>query len=474
MALGQNIPELARRLHRFFKSLKLTASVMAGLIMVYFLGLVLPQKWMFEGKEQYEQWLSESLLNWLLDLTGFTEIYTSPLTIILLGVFFINLLLVIDARIPLILKKSFIGGGPPRINAAAVKASERTVEIQGGVDAARVAHGLRGVSRRLGYGLMQGEAKGTFMALKHRFSPIGFLLFHLSFLLCLLGALTISYTRFSGKLTLTEGQSFKGDIKQFHRIIDTPKMLKALPELRLRLEEVHPTYEHDVPSSLEALLMVSDSGGARMESVDVNKPVRRGALTIHANAIGVSPLVEIIGPSGQVIDGAYVSLNVLNDQTDSFKFDTDSRYNFEVLFYPDHEVVDGRDTTRSIEMNNPVFYFMITEDDWQVFRGTVRPGQLVEFGNFKLKVSDIKYWVEFLIVREYGKYPLTVGFIFAAVGLVMRLIFYQKRILLVQEPHGDGQVVYIDGKSEYFPHSFGQEIEHFHLELSKEFEEASP
>ena len=474
MALGQNIPELARRLHRFLKSLKLTASVIAGLILIYFLGLVLPQKWMFEGREQYEQWLDESLLNRLLDLTGFTDIYTSPLTLVLLGVFFITLLLVIDARIPLRLKKSFIRSGPPRINTATVKAKEMTVELQVGMDAGRVGQVLRGVSRRLGYSLMQGEAKGTFMALKHRFSPIGFLLFHLSFFLCLLGALTISYTRFSGKLTLTEGQSFQGDIKQFHRIIDTPKMLKALPELRLRLEEVHPTYEHDVPSSLEALLMVSDRSGTRFESIDVNKPIRRGALTIHANTIGVSPLVEIFGPSGQVIDGAYVALNVLNDQRDSFKFDTDSRYNFEVLFYPDHEVVDGRDTTRSIEMNNPVFYFSITEEDWQIFRGTVRPGQLVEFGNFKLKISDIKYWVEFLIVREYGKYPLIVGFLFAAVGLVMRLIFYQKRIMIVHEPHGDGQVVYIDGKSEYFPYSFGQEIEHFHQELSKEFEEASP
>ncbi len=474
MALGHNIPELARRLHRSFKSLKLTASVMAGLILVYFLGLVLPQKWMFEDKAQYDQWLSESLLNRQLDLTGFTDIYTSPLTMILLGVFFINLLLVIDARVPLILKKSFIGGGPPRINAAAVKGSKRSVELQGRVDSGRVEQGLRGVSRRLGYGLMQGEAKDTFMALKNRFSPIGFLLFHLSFVLCLLGALTISYTRFSGKLTLTEGQSFEGDIKQFHRISDTPKMMKALPELRLKLEEVHPTYERDVPSSLEALLSVSDKGGTRMETIDVNKPVRRGALTIHADAIGVSPLVEIFGPSGQVLEGAYVALNVLNDQEDSFKFDTDSRYNFDVQFYPDYEVVDGYDTTRSIEMNNPVFYFLITDEGMQVFSGTVRPGQLVEFGNFKFRISDIKYWVEFLIIREYGKYPLTLGFIFAAVGLVMRLIFYQKRILLVLEPHGDGQVIYIDGKSEYFPYSFGQEIDQFHQELSKEFEEVSP
>ena len=104
----------------------------------------------------------------------------------------------------------------------------------------------------------------------------------------------------------------------------------------------------------------------------------------------------------------------------------------------------------------------------------VRPGQVVEFGNFKLKISDIKYWVEFLIVREYGKYPLTVGFIFAAVGLVMRLIFYQKRILLVHEPLEDGQVVYIDGKSEYFPHSFEQEVELFCQELNKESKEVSP
>ena len=80
---------------RFFKSLKLTATVITLLILIYFLGLVLPQKWMFDTADLYGLWKDSSILNQFIDLIGFTDIYMSPLTILLLGLFFVNLLTVI-------------------------------------------------------------------------------------------------------------------------------------------------------------------------------------------------------------------------------------------------------------------------------------------------------------------------------------------------------------------------------------------
>jgi len=37
------------------------------------------------------------------------------------------------------------------------------------------------------------------------------------------------YTRFSGTFILTEGQEFTPDLKAFRRIMNDPKIMKALP-----------------------------------------------------------------------------------------------------------------------------------------------------------------------------------------------------------------------------------------------------
>ena len=75
---------------KLFKGVKLTATVIALIVLIYFLGLVLPQKWMFDTRDLYELWKEKSVLNQLLDFIGFTEIYLSPVTILLLVIFFIN------------------------------------------------------------------------------------------------------------------------------------------------------------------------------------------------------------------------------------------------------------------------------------------------------------------------------------------------------------------------------------------------
>jgi cytochrome c biogenesis protein len=460
-----------KRVLTSFKSVRLAAVIMTLLILLYFLGLVLPQKWMFGKRVQYENWLSESVINRILDSIGFSEIYTSPVTLVLLALFFINLTVVIIDRVPQILRKAFIRGTPPVPGAEAIRSSATVLEAQCACLPGRVEEAIAHVCKKLGYFLTGEERGGVKAAVRNRISPLGFLLFHLSFLFCLIGGLTLAYTRFSGELVLTEGQSFEGDMKQFKRIIKNPKVLTALPHIGLKLIKVSPYYEKDVPSSLDVLLLVSDGKETLSEVINVNKPIRRGPLTIVARHIGITPLVEILGPSDMFIDGANVILDILGGRSDVFKFDTDPRYEFSVLFYPDYEVVDGLERSRSQEILNPYFHLTIRNKGVIEYDGTIRPGELAGFGMFNLRFSEIRYWVEFIVIREYGKYPLIIGFALAAIGLVMRLVFYQKRIYVVIEPTTDKTVIYMDGRSEFFPLAFGEEMARFMQELEKELKE---
>jgi cytochrome c biogenesis protein ResB len=414
---------------------------------------------MFDTRIEYDEWLDESFLNRLLDGIGFTDIYLSPLTLVLLSLFFINLIVVIIQRFPLILRKAYLKGEPPFFSLEDIQGAKDAQALSTDVHEDDFADRVKVFFKRRGWHLMRGREENIIFAIKNRFSPIGFFLFHLSFLLCLIGALTVTYTRFSGSLALTEGQSFDGDIKQFNKITKEPKVLKALPALGLHVEKVRPFYEEDVPSELVAELSVKYREVMKREILRVNEPINRGPMSIIVQTIGVSPLFIVKGPSDQVLDGVYVSLNVLHGEEDKFQFETDKRFTFYVRFFPDYTVENGVETTRSLELRNPAMHLVIDKQGRKIYEGTIRQGEAVDIGPFSVSFEGIRYWADFMIVREYGRLPLVMGFLFASIGLIMRLVFYQKRIRMAIDTKENKSVLYADGMSEYFQYSFRDELE---------------
>ncbi len=439
--------------------MKLTAVVISLLIAIYFLGLVLPQKWMFDTRDLYELWKDQSVFNQLLDFIGFTEIYLSPVTILFLVIFFINLLVVTLNRVPVMIRRAYLKGDMPSFSASLLKSGKDVKVISNDKNIDRVAGELREYFKKKRWFFKGAKADNTYIAVKNRYSPIGFLFFHFSFILCLIGGIMITYTRFSGNLPLTEGQKFDGDMTQFRVLSSEPKILKRLPSLSLHLEKVQPSYDKGVPTELVASLNLKYGDDIKKEVIRINEPIKRGAMSIIAESIGVSPLFVIRGPSGRQIDAAYVSLNVLGGAEDSFQFETDSRFGFAVRFYPDFVRDRGAPSTKSIEMKNPAMLLTVTKDSKVVHQGIIKLGEYADLGVYSIGFQDVRYWVEFLIVREYGKIPLIGGFIIAAIGLIMRLVFYQKRLRLAIEHERDNTLIYIDGKSEFFQHAFKDELD---------------
>lgn len=446
------------KIPKFFKSVRLTVIILASLILIYFLGLILPQKWMFDSRAEYIHWAESNWLNRILDFIGFTDIYLSPLTILLLVLFFINLLVVTLNRVPVMLRRAYIMEKPRPFSASELKGRHVLKDLSPGTAMDTVTEGISSFFRKRRWYVFRHVGNSAFTAVKNRYSPIGFLLFHLSFLLLLAGGLLLAYTRFSGNLVLTEGQFFFNDIKQFRRIISDAKIMRELPSLGLFLEKVNPLYENEVPTGLGVELKVNYRGDVKREVLRVNEPIKRGPLSIIAKNIGVSPLFVVRGPSGQELDGAYVSLNVLKGQEDHFQFERDRRFKFYVRFFPDYVVENGIEKTRSIKLKNPAIYLTIEKEGEGIYEGTVRMGESADMEPFTISFEDIRYWAEFIIVREYGRMPLVAGFLFAATGLIMRLVFYQKRLRLAIEYVEDKPLLYIDGRSEYFHHSFKEEM----------------
>lgn len=455
------------RLYRWFKRPKTTIFIILALLVIYFLGLVIPQKAFFQSRAQYEAWKgSVPFLFSFIDIIGFTDIFLSPVTLFLLAIFFLNLVAVTADRIPIILRRAYISEDSiPVFGPGDLKDSGRTrkIDISPGPAASAIEE-ISGYFRGKGWFVRDGREARTLLAVKNRFTVFGFLIFHLSFFVLLAGGLLIFYTRFSGNIVLTEGESFDGDMKQFRQISRQPKIMHALPSLLFSLEKVKMTYEGGLPSELSVAIRLRYEGEERNEVIGINRPVKMGGMTMLATNVGVSPLF-ILRNAGdrKEIDGAWVSLNVLKGKEDSFSFENNPETVFHARFFPDYVLEDGKEKTRSPEILNPAFHITVKKNKISIAEATIRPGQAMVFEPYMLELADLRHWAEFQMVREIGPAPLIAGFALAITGLVLRLIFYRREVRVAVE----GGTVYVAGKSDLYQDSFEEEMDSLVEELKR-------
>lgn len=455
-------------LYGTLKSLRFTAAIILSISSLYLVGLVVTQKSLFQSAAQYREWQNESFLYSALHALRVTEIYTSPLMMFLLALFFLNLVIVTVGRVPGILRKCYLSGEIPKIDTIRIKGAVSSVAISSTLPAELLQEKLGVLLSSRRWKTIHGATSGTFLALRNRFSPFGFILFHGSFLLCLIGALLIAYTRFSGNVEVAEGELVKGRLDQLGKVSKQPYMFRALPEISLKVNRIETRYEDGVPSDLDIDLESVIAGITQRAKVKINEPFSLGAITLVAQNIGLAPMVVVTTPDGEVVDNVFVRLNVLKGRSDSFMLGTNNQYLIRVTYFPDYAVYNGVEATRGPDPKNPAFHLVITDKGTQIYDGTVKLGEAAEMGGFMVSFRELRYWTNFQVVREYGQWLLISGFASGLMGLVMRLIFYQKRILIVTEDGESGSTAYLQGQAEYFGYSFACEVADIACSLQKE------
>lgn len=455
----------------------MTVIIISVLLVLFLLGLLIPQKKYYPSQNDYSRWkASNPISSGLIEYLKLNEIYLAPVTVFSLGLFFLNLLVVVAHRVPTVLRRAYITGqAGALINVPRIKKDTSAGRIiaayNTGGSGRDIGEKAAAFFRRKNWSVIVAGSSPSFIALKNRYSPLGFLLFHVSFLLCLAGGLLVMYTRFSGHLILGEGQEFHSDIRQFASINSDPKIFKALPDLGITLLKVFPGYEGSVGTDLSVEMRVKYFSETFESVAKINEPLKKGAISILPSNVGVSPLFILKEKGGKELDGGYIILNILKGDEDSFEF-PGFPYRIYVSFYPDFYEQDGKPATKSLALNNPVLKLRIEDKGKVLYDAYRRLNEPLFFGEYQLVCSELRYWVDFLIIREYGTTLLFSGFLFGVAGLLMRLIFYQKTIKAhVEVGPDDGQcTLYISGNSEYYPEAFRDEMGRLSEALSGEFE----
>ncbi|MDT8316477.1 MAG: cytochrome c biogenesis protein ResB [bacterium] len=455
-------------LFKWFKKPKTTIYILVTLSFLYLLGLIIPQKIFFETKAAYDAWIGKSpLLFNFIDWIGFTDIYVAPFTLFLLTLFFINLLAVTIDRIPILLRRAYIGSDikfPFDLKSLLRSSKVREINVEKGEEGA-IKKSIENYFIRHRWHVKIKNEGNLILAVRNRFAVIGFLFFHISFLFFLAGALLIFYSRFSGLIVLTEGESFSGNISRFRKVNRMPKIMKDLSMPKITLEEVEMNYEGDRKTDLYINLDVEDGVGVRREWAGVNQPVVLGNVSLLAMNAGVSPLFILrrVDDNSEV-DGAWLSLNVLDGNIDSFSFSNSSTITYTTWFYPDYQIEDMYESSKTPEIRNPAFHVVVQDKGTVLAEATIRKGQGMIFEPYILIFEEIRAWGELHLVREAGPPFLVAGFILAITGLFMRLIFYRREIRIALS---DGKL-YLAGSSDLHQFSFEEKVDKIKAELSTE------
>jgi ResB-like family len=430
---------MIKKLVKYLSSLRFTILLICLLGIMFIIGLWVPQRRLL--KMIYLEWQRHSPgLVAFLDALGLTTIYSSPITVTLWILFFINLALVLWQRIPVVKQRI-------AISEAKISDPESTpgypfrssFPLPAGLDGEAVVARLR--KRRY---TVLGDASG-FYGVKNRMSPIAFMLFHVSFYLVLLGGLISVYTQFVGYLDLARGESFQGELSSYNE--SQPLQLPEFgspPRTSFTVTSITPHVVHNTPTSISVKLL--DSKG-KTHDVGINTPYSTGPTSFVFKHLGMAPHFVLRDAGGQVIENALVKLDVLRMKPDKFSM---AGYSFTATFYPDFVMEDGKRATRSMEFNNPMFFIVVEQDGKKIAEGLVPKDGTLDFAGNRLEMQELRYWVRFYVITQRGLPILYLGFAVACIAVIWRMVFYKREILgAVREQDGALSLI-VAGRSEYY------------------------
>jgi hypothetical protein len=437
------------RFFRAFTSLRTTVGLLCVLAVLLLLNVALPQASVL-GEDAFDELArSHAWRHLVLVRLGLGRMPTSPIFLVVLGLFFLQLAVVLLTR-----------AGPTWRRIRARPPSAEGLQTWARLDEALTGPVPEGWSRGLaarilkdyGYRLRSVDRQGLW-GVKHRTAPLGFLLFHLSFFLLCAGGSLIYYTRFVGTALVTEGQEFSGEYK---RVLREPP-LGGPPDLAFVVENVDPRYEGGEPTHLGAAFRFRRAGGSLTRGARINHPARWGATRILVQQAGLAPVLWLQDARGFTIDR--VAVAVASREGETTEVALGRRYRAVIDARGGGAVLPTRDELPTTPLPLRLFRKAdpkeLTWEDELLFDGALRPGEAASPAGERLVLEELRYWVGVQVVSERGGGLLEAGFVAGIAGLVWRLLLYRREIGLTW----DDEAIRLVGRSESYRWRFRDELE---------------
>ncbi len=278
----------------------------------------------------------------------------------------------------------------------------------------------RRLLRQLGYGVTWAN-EGLVGGVKRRWSGLGTFLFHGAFFLLALGFSLTLLGRQETHLRVAENEEYTGAREQISSVTAPRLLTGGVPEVRFRVEAVHPEFWEDrlLFTELRADLVFANG---RRRRTWINRPLWLGGVTfLRMAGFGYTPRYELVDRDGRLLDTAFVKLNVFPPGQRDFFQPNNYPHRVYVEVLPDAYEENGIGLTRSLNLVNPAV-------DVRVYRGRVdlggallQAGERYPFEGMQVGFPEISYWANFSVVRDPGAPVVFAGFLVGLAGLLLKL-----------------------------------------------------
>jgi len=279
----------------------------------------------------------------------------------------------------------------------------------------------------------------------------GSILFHLSFLILVVGALASVWTRSESSFVLTEGQTFRGHAGEF--LSRSPAVLawEGIDSLDLTLQRFVPEFG-ELPTYTSELVFREAGAEVARREIRTFQSGAYGGRTFYLEDHGFSPRFVVQAANGSVLFDGFVALA-------SHVSETEVRYEdvfavpvaglkIEGQLFPDAEQKAGHWRSLSPRPTRPVFLARIEQGGRPVFDGPISLGETVTLDGLQVDFAELRYWSGLQMVTDFGVPILYTGFLLGCFGLALRTFFSDEYLWLKQVESSSGTELILCGTAE--------------------------
>jgi cytochrome c biogenesis protein len=452
---SMNGPAISRWLWRqydFLASRRLAVvllAVLAALLVAY---LLIPQLDLTEA-ELIRRWdETRGVVGRVARAFGLTDVQHSWLLFSTYVLLFVNLVLCMIRRFRAVVRLYRFPERPPAVSPLWLQREVNDTDLRADAAAAAI--------RRKGYRtLVDGN---TVYGLRGRLAILGHWVFHLSFLVLIVGGMYVALApdTFRGTVGVGEGEPFDLLTAPFLGKNISPS--QELPELRFKMEKIEVLTEGEEVRRFEVRLSNPEGGQV---AVGINRPYRQRPYQVLVTGFGYMPGWVMVNERGRMLGGAWIKLVPFPHLVeDSFPIGS-GESTVSVRFFPDYDGDGIVERSRSYELRNPRFDTRIVWRGKQVFEGLLEPGQRVELGEGRkfFFVPEIRKYGMLDVMQERGHEIIFAGLGIMVLGILLRYGRIRKEIL-VRLGEGSLQVF---GRSEILKNLFAEELDRLAAELAE-------
>lgn len=248
-------------------------------------------------------------------------------------------------------------------------------------------------------------------------------LFHGAFFLAAAGFLGTLLARQEAKVRVAVDEDYTAAQGQVMERSEPKPLGTGVPELRFRVEGVEPEFWGDMLlfTELKARLAFPDGSKA---TTRINRPLWLGWATfLRLSGFGYAPRFELKGSDGQVLDSAFVKLNVFPPGQRDWFVPPGWPHRVYVEVFPDFERgPDGAPATKTLNLRKPAVAVRVLRGKVDLGGAVLQAGESFEFEGLRLAFPEIQPWGEFSIAQDPGAPILFLGFGLGLAGLVWKLV----------------------------------------------------